>query len=107
MCVCSVCMSFIDGLLCDRSPCPHAVFPDTDASFPSLYGLLLCTHSFIILFPRTHARTQVFVRKRPYLDKFLAWVSSRFEVVIFTASQQVRSFDTFISSAALPYAVGD
>ena len=32
---------------------------------------------------------QVYVRKRPYLDKFLAWASARFEVVIFTASQQV------------------
>ena len=34
---------------------------------------------------------QVYVRKRPFLDKFLAWVAARFEVVIFTASQQVRA----------------
>lgn len=34
---------------------------------------------------------QVYVRKRPYLDRFLAWIAGRFEVTIFTASQQVRS----------------
>lgn len=32
---------------------------------------------------------QVYVRKRPYLDKFLQWIAGRFEVTIFTASQQV------------------
>ena len=46
-------------------------------------------------YPRTprilHPAPQVYVRKRPYLDKFLAWASARFEVVIFTASQQVRT----------------
>ena len=41
------------------------------------------------------ANYQVFVRKRPYLDRFLAWVAARFEVVIFTASQQVRAFMCF------------
>lgn len=32
---------------------------------------------------------QVYVRKRPYLDRFLAAVASKFEVTVFTASQQV------------------
>lgn len=32
---------------------------------------------------------QVYVRKRPHLDKFLQWIAGRFEVTIFTASQQV------------------
>lgn len=32
---------------------------------------------------------QVYVRKRPYLDKFLKAIHGRFEVTIFTASQQV------------------
>eukprot|EP01138_Halocafeteria_seosinensis_P008973 gb/GECG01009171.1/.p1 GENE.gb/GECG01009171.1/~~gb/GECG01009171.1/.p1 ORF type:complete len:412 (+),score=41.85 gb/GECG01009171.1/:1-1236(+) len=32
---------------------------------------------------------QVYVKKRPYLDKFLKKVSKQFEVIVFTASQQV------------------
>lgn len=32
---------------------------------------------------------QVYVRKRPHLDAFLEAVSELFEVVVFTASQQV------------------
>jgi TFIIF-interacting CTD phosphatase-like protein len=41
---------------------------------------------------RTHhlLTRQVYVRKRPHLDKFLNWITGKFEVVIFTASQQVR-----------------
>lgn len=35
------------------------------------------------------APSQVYVRKRPHLDKFLQWIAGRFEVIIFTASQQV------------------
>lgn len=44
-----------------------------------------------VTFPVTFAGTsyQVYVRKRPYLDRFLAWIAGRFEVAIFTASQQV------------------
>lgn len=43
--------------------------------------------TFPVVFNGQHY--QVWVRKRPYLDRFLAWVAARFEVVIFTASQQV------------------
>mmetsp|Transcript_165717 Transcript_165717/g.402724 ORF Transcript_165717/g.402724 Transcript_165717/m.402724 type:complete len:457 (+) Transcript_165717:429-1799(+) len=32
---------------------------------------------------------EVFVRKRPYLDHFLEWCASKYEVTVFTASQQV------------------
>jgi len=32
---------------------------------------------------------QVYVRKRPFLDKFLAAMATKFEVTVFTASQQV------------------
>jgi CTD small phosphatase-like protein 2 len=35
------------------------------------------------------ANYQVYVRKRPHLDKFLQWIAGKFEVTIFTASQQV------------------
>jgi CTD small phosphatase-like protein 2 len=31
----------------------------------------------------------IFVKKRPHLDRFLAWASARFEITIFTASQQI------------------
>uniref|UniRef100_A0A7S1G7R3 FCP1 homology domain-containing protein n=1 Tax=Bicosoecida sp. CB-2014 TaxID=1486930 RepID=A0A7S1G7R3_9STRA len=32
---------------------------------------------------------EVFVRKRPYLDHFLEWCASKYEVTVFTASQKV------------------
>lgn len=32
---------------------------------------------------------EVFVRKRPHLDRFLQWTQGKFEVTVFTASQQV------------------
>lgn len=35
------------------------------------------------------ANYQVYVRKRPHLDRFLQWIAGKFEVTIFTASQQV------------------
>lgn len=32
---------------------------------------------------------EVFVRKRPYLDRFLEWCAAKYEVTVFTASQKV------------------
>jgi CTD small phosphatase-like protein 2 len=54
--------------------CSVDPIPDADVTFPVTFA----GQSY-----------QVFVRKRPFLDRFLAWVSERFEVTIFTASQQV------------------
>ena len=58
------------------SPLPHSVepIPDVDVTFPVMFN---------------DASYTVYVRKRPHLDKFLAWIAGRFEVTIFTASQQV------------------
>lgn len=44
-----------------------------------------------LTFPVTFNGTfyQVYVRKRPYLDEFLATVAKSFEVIVFTASQKV------------------
>lgn len=44
---------------------------------------------FSCLWVGGHGRKQVYVRKRPHLDAFLEAVSELFEVVVFTASQQV------------------
>lgn len=41
--------------------------------------------------PGSPVRAQVYVRKRPYLDKFLRWIHGKFEITIFTASQQARA----------------
>jgi CTD small phosphatase-like protein 2 len=48
--------------------------PDADVTFPVNFN---------------GTSYQVYVRKRPYLDRFLQWIAGRFEVTIFTASQQV------------------
>ena len=48
--------------------------PDADVTFPVSFN---------------GANYQVYVRKRPHLDKFLQWIAGKFEVTIFTASQQV------------------
>ena len=54
--------------------CSVEAIPDADFTFPVAFNDM---------------DYMVYVRKRPFLDKFLAWASARFEVVIFTASQQV------------------
>ena len=56
--------------------CSVEPIADADLTFPVVFN---------------GANYQVYVRKRPYLDRFLSWVAARFEVVIFTASQQVRA----------------
>ena len=48
--------------------------PDADVTFPVAFN---------------GSNYQVYVRKRPHLDKFLQWIAGKFEVTIFTASQQV------------------
>ena len=47
---------------------------DADVTFPVVFN---------------SANYQVYVRKRPHLDKFFALISGKFEVTVFTASQQV------------------
>jgi CTD small phosphatase-like protein 2 len=54
--------------------CSVDPIPDADVTFPVTFNGL---------------NYQVYVRKRPHLDKFLQWITGRFEVTIFTASQQV------------------
>ena len=62
--------------LCPRPPPSRSVdpIPDADVTFPVSFN---------------GANYQVYVRKRPHLDKFLQWIAGKFEVTIFTASQQV------------------
>lgn len=54
--------------------CSVDPIPDADVTFPVSFN---------------GANYQVYVRKRPHLDKFLQWIAGKFEVTIFTASQQV------------------
>lgn len=54
--------------------CSIEPIPDADLRFPVAFN---------------GATYQVYVRKRPYVDRFLRHVASRFEVTIFTASQRV------------------
>lgn len=54
--------------------CSVDPIPDADLTFPVEFGGQVYT---------------VYVRKRPYLDKFLRMIAGRFEVTIFTASQRV------------------
>ena len=48
--------------------------PDADVRFPVTFN---------------GANYEVYVRKRPHLDKFFALIAGKFEVTVFTASQQV------------------
>ena len=48
--------------------------PDADVRFPVTFN---------------NANYEVYVRKRPHLDKFFALIAGKFEVTVFTASQQV------------------
>ncbi|CAE7798336.1 ctdspl2 [Symbiodinium sp. KB8] len=54
--------------------CSVEKIPDADLQFPVLFNGI---------------EYEVYVRKRPFLDRFLAAVAQKFEVIIFTASQQV------------------
>ena len=54
--------------------CSVEPIPDPDLRFPVVFG----GHTY-----------QVYVRKRPFLERFLARVASKFEVTVFTASQSV------------------
>jgi CTD small phosphatase-like protein 2 len=54
--------------------CSVDPIPDADVTFPVAFN---------------GVSYQVYVRKRPYLDRFLQWIAGKFEVTIFTASQQV------------------
>ena len=54
--------------------CSVDPIPDADVTFPVAFNG--CNY-------------QVYVRKRPHLDKFFASIAGKFEVTIFTASQQV------------------
>ena len=52
--------------------CSVEKIPDADLQFPVLFNGI---------------EYEVYVRKRPFLDRFLAAVAQKFEVIIFTASQ--------------------
>lgn len=54
--------------------CSVEPIPDADLRFPVVFG----GHTY-----------QVYVRKRPFLERFLARVATKFEVTVFTASQSV------------------
>jgi len=54
--------------------CSVDPIPDADVTFPVNFN---------------GANYMVYVRKRPHLDKFFALIAGKFEVTIFTASQQV------------------
>jgi CTD small phosphatase-like protein 2 len=54
--------------------CSVEPIPDADVFFPVNFN---------------GANYQVYVRKRPHLDKFFALIAGKFEVTVFTASQQV------------------
>jgi len=54
--------------------CSVDPIPDADVRFPVTFN---------------NANYEVYVRKRPHLDKFFALIAGKFEVTVFTASQQV------------------
>jgi CTD small phosphatase-like protein 2 len=54
--------------------CSVEPIPDADLRFPVVFG---------------GAEYEVYVRKRPFLERFLARVAAQFEVTVFTASQSV------------------
>lgn len=85
-----------------RPVLPRAVLPAKSATAPPINLVLDLDETLVhcsvdpiadadLTFPVNFngVNYQVYVRKRPYLDKFLRAIAGKFEVTIFTASQQV------------------
>ncbi len=84
------------------SPLPRTKLPPKKSGDPKVTLVLDLDETLVhcsteplenaeMTFPVTYGgkEYQVYVRKRPYFENFLRRVSSMFEVVVFTASQEV------------------